>query len=512
MLMDSNNYFSYYRIRGSKTDERRKTGDLKSDLRSPIESDYGRLVFSSAFRRLHDKTQVFPLTTNDNIHSRLTHSMEVASVGRSLALKVCGDEEIAGKLGLKTNNVLFWKNVTSLLEVICLAHDIGNPPLGHFGETAIQNYFSDLFDRLKHDIEQRNTANPIIRSEIERVGAKYDQIPQAVLDDIYDFVSERNYTCYDYTQFDGKAEGFRILTKLQFLNDLCGLNLTAATLAASVKYPNVAKKVKKEQKSRSKHGVFYTEKDYLNQVMDKCGIKRIDEFSYNRHPIAYLMEAADSICYLLMDLEDAISKGWLTYYDVTMELKRIKDGDEIVRRAGNHFKENAPEKKKVVQLRTEMMASLVNECFDNFKKHFDEIESGDYKDELIFEKKDGLGTLLQNYSRAKVYSHKEIEALELTGSAVITGLFDYYIKYLFHHEEQYRLHAKHTISKSVFMTTLQEHLLYENCSKPAWDVYDDFDPKDLAFEEKLRIIRDHVACMTDKYAVEQFRKLSGQSI
>ena len=246
--------------------------------------------------------------------------------------------------------------------------------------------------------------------------------------------------------------------------------------------------------------------------MDKCGIKRIDEFSYNRHPIAYLMEAADSICYLLMDLEDAISKGWLTYYDVTMELKRIKDGDEIVRRAGNHFKENAPEKKKVVQLRTEMMASLVNECFDNFKKHFDEIESGDYKDELIFEKKDGLGTLLQNYSRAKVYSHKEIEALELTGSAVITGLFDYYIKYLFHHEEQYRLHAKHTISKSVFMTTLQEHLLYENCSKPAWDVYDDFDPKDLAFEEKLRIIRDHVACMTDKYAVEQFRKLSGQSI
>lgn len=178
--MDSKNYFSYYRIRGSKTDERRKTGDLKSDLRSPIESDYGRLVFSSAFRRLHDKTQVFPLTTNDNIHSRLTHSMEVASVGRSFALKVCGDEEIAGKLGLKTNNVLFWKNVASLLEVICLAHDIGNPPLGHFGETAIQNYFSDLFDRLKHDIEQRNTANPIIRSEIERVGAKYDQIPQAV--------------------------------------------------------------------------------------------------------------------------------------------------------------------------------------------------------------------------------------------------------------------------------------------------------------------------------------------
>ena len=154
--MSSKNYFSYFRLRDSKTDERRKTGDLKSDLRTPIESDYGRLVFSSAFRRLHDKTQVFPLTTNDNIHSRLTHSMEVASVGKSFALKICGDKEIAGKLGFKENDIVLWKDVTTLLEVICLAHDIGNPPLGHFGETAIQDYFGELFAQLKKDIENNN--------------------------------------------------------------------------------------------------------------------------------------------------------------------------------------------------------------------------------------------------------------------------------------------------------------------------------------------------------------------
>lgn len=512
--MVQKNYFSDYRIRESKTDERRKTGDLVSDLRSPIESDYGRLVFSSAFRRLHDKTQVFPLTTNDNIHSRLTHSMEVASVGRAFALKVCEDKEIVGKLmSNNTSDVKLWKNVTSLMEVICLAHDIGNPPLGHFRETAIQNYFSELFTLLKHDLEQKNMANPIIRSEMDRVGAKNDcDIPQAVYKSIDDFVNERNYTCYDYTQFDGNAQGFRILTKLQFLNDLYGLNLTAASLAASVKYPNVAKKVKKEQKSRCKHGVFYTEKDYLDQVMNKCTIEHIDEFSYNRHPLTYLMEAADTICYLLMDLEDAISKGWITYSDLTAKLNCNKDGVEIVSRAANHFGDNDPERKKVVQLRTEMMVSLVNECFDNFRKHFDEIVSGNYNNELIFENKDGLGILLQDYSKEKVYTHKEIEALELTGSAVITGLFDYYIKYLFHHEEQYRQHAKHTISKAIFMTTLKEHLLYVNCSKPVWRVYDSFDPKYLFFEEKLRIIRDYVACMTDKYAVEQYRKLSGQSI
>lgn len=515
--MEQKNYFSYSRIRDSKTDERRKTGDLKNDLRSPIESDYGRLVFSSAFRRLHDKTQVFPLTTNDNIHSRLTHSMEVASVGRSFALKVCGDKEIAQKLGFDTGNVLFWKNVTSLMEVICLAHDIGNPPLGHFGETAIQNYFLDMFSNLEIDLKNDNTSNFIIRSEIERLGLKVgDKIPNEIKQGLERFVHAEDKVYYDYTQFDGNAEGFRILTKLQFLNDLCGLNLTSASLAASLKYPNVAKKIKKKEYGYhiplGKHGVFYTEREYLDIVMNECGIDKINEFAYYRHPLSFLMEAADTICYLLMDLEDAISRGWLTYYDVIQMLKRTKQGKEIVKKAGNHFYENDPEKKKIVQLRTELMVTLVNDAYEAFKDSFDDIVEGKYDKELVFDKKDSLAELLQTYSRAKVYSHKEIEALELTGSSVITGLFDYYVKYLFHREESYRMHAKHTLSKAVFMTTLQEHLSLENSSKPAWDAYDDFDPKDLTYEEKLRIIRDYVACMTDKYAVEQFRKLSGQSI
>lgn len=505
------NYLSYYRLRDSKTDERRKTGDLQSDKRTPIESDYGRLVFSSAFRRLHDKTQVFPLTDNDNIHSRLTHSMEVASVGRSFALKICGDKELSRTMGFEEDSIVLWKDVTSLMEVICLAHDIGNPPLGHFGETAIQNYFEDLFSQLKEDLEKGNTRNPIIRSELDRVGAT--EITPEIRESIWKFVNKENRTYYDYAQFDGNAQGFRILTKLQFLNDLYGLNLTAASLAAIVKYPNVGKKDKKLHKATSKHGVFETEKGYLDKVMSECGIDRINETAYFRHPFAYLMEAADTICYLLMDLEDAISKGWLTYNDVISMLESNKQGKEIVEKAGDHFTYNDPPKKIIVQLRTELMSSLVEEAFKTFKDNFDNIVKGEYKKELVFDKgKDSLAQMLQDFSRANVYSHKEIEALELTGSAVITGLFDYYIKYLFHHEELYRMHAKHTLSKAVFMTTLQEHLGYVHNSRPAWNVYDDFDPKDLAFEEKLRIIRDHVACMTDKYAVEQYRKLSGQKI
>ena len=506
-------YLSYYRLRESQTDERRRFGDLRSDLRSPIESDYGRLVFCSAFRRLHDKTQVFPLTNNDNIHSRLTHSIEVASLGKSFALMVCGDEEITNKLGGDKNDVSLWKDVSSLMEVICLAHDIGNPPLGHFGETAIQNYFTDLFSQLRQDLENGNNTNCIIRSEIERAGFQMrSNFPPQILENITKFIDGTNKTYYDYTQFDGNAEGFRILTKLLFLNDLYGLNLTAASLSAIVKYPNVGEKVKGAHISQKKHGIFYTEKDYLDKAMQACEVERIDEFVYKRHPFAYLMEAADTICYLLMDLEDAISKGWLTYYDVTTMLNNTKEGHSVVCRAGNHFAENAPEKKKIVQLRTELMTSLVKECFEKFKQNFDIIEQGNYNKELVFDNPNGLANKIQEYSRVKVYSHKEIENLELTGNAVITGLFDYYIKYLFHHEKSYRMHAKHTLSKTVFMTTLQEHLLFRHSSKPAWDVYDDFDPQDLAFEEKLRLIRDHVACMTDNYAVEQYKKLSGQKI
>lgn len=511
-------YLSCFRMRESITDERRNNGDLKNDYRSPIESDYGRLVFSSAFRRLHDKTQVFPLTTNDNIHSRLTHSIEVASVGKSFALKICKDRKVAEKLKLDVSNIYDWKNVSTLMEVICLAHDIGNPPLGHFGETAIQNYFSELFEKLKCDLENNNMSNFIIQSERERqcVGA-CEMDSNNWKNSICDFINKKNLTYYDYTQFDGNAEGFRILTKLQFLNDLFGLNLTAASLAAGVKYPNFAgmKRLKKTDDGYniclSKHGIFYTEKEYLNIIMKNCGLANIGNESYRRHPFSYLMEAADSICYLLMDIEDAISKGWLSYSDMKIMLQQMKLGKAIVSRAGNHFKENDPPKKKIVQLRTELMSSMVETCFDNFKKNLDKIIEGNYNRELLFEK-DGLGMLLQEYSRINVYNHKEIETLELTGSAVISGLLDYYIKYLFHRDESYRMHAKHILSKSVFMATLQEHLYLVNSKQNAWDEYEDFDPKDLTFEEKFRIVRDHVACMTDKYALEQFRKISGQQI
>lgn len=142
--MQANNLLSDYRLRDSQIDAERKSGDYGGDLRLPVESDYGCVVFCPAFRRLHDKTQVFPLTTNDNIHSRLTHSMEVASVGRSLSFRLLENDKVCKAFGLDKSNPKSWRKFTTLIEVVCLAHDIGNPPFGHFGETIIKKYFETL--------------------------------------------------------------------------------------------------------------------------------------------------------------------------------------------------------------------------------------------------------------------------------------------------------------------------------------------------------------------------------
>lgn len=519
------NYKYYYmdliskdRLRKSETDIRRSSGNLSFDLRSPLESDYGRLVFSSAFRRLHDKTQVFPLTTNDNIHSRLTHSIEVASVGKSFAVSILHDQKVLE--AFKSEGVpdeQLWRDLPVLMEVICLAHDIGNPPLGHFGEVAIQCYFSKIFEQLREDIKGdadiNNSSNPIILSELKSERNK-DKNSETIKKDIMEFLDGINQTKFDYIYFDGNAEGFRVLTKLQFLNDLYGLNLTCSSLASSLKYPNLGQpnEDKKVAIGLHKHGVFATEKDALMEVMKKCGIPPINEESFIRHPLSFLMEAADTICYLLMDLEDAVSKGWVSFDDIKTLLESCPAGKKIVQEAGNHYTGNDPQKKKMVQLRSELMSHFVKVAYSNFSNNFDDIVIGKYKKELVKDDSNGLAKLLGNFSVARVYSHKEIENLELTGDAVITGLLDYYVKFLFHENKKFRFRCKHVISKTIFLTTLQEHIDYFGLGTKAWNVYEEFDPIELTFEEKFRIIRDHVACMTDKYAVEQFQKLSGQKL
>lgn len=216
--------FSSKRLRHSQTDGRRANHEMKFDSRSPIESDLGRVIFSSACRRLHDKTQVFPLTSDDNIHSRLTHSMEVMSIGRSFALNLFEMEEFKAKIGVDSNNVeqcvRGLRDLESLLSTICLAHDIGNPPFGHFGETALQCYFSNLFEELEDDLKH-NRANKDFHRELILNMLKTTETDKhdKLIQDLEDFLADNSLAKFDYIYFDGNAQGFRVLTKLQFLND-----------------------------------------------------------------------------------------------------------------------------------------------------------------------------------------------------------------------------------------------------------------------------------------------------
>lgn len=447
--MNEGALLSNKRLRESKRD---KTSDPRNDF----ESDFGRIIFSPAIRRMHDKTQVFPLTTDDNIHSRLTHSMEVMAIGYSLGLKLCENDLFLNRIDKDKNEVV--REIPIILKNACLVHDIGNPPFGHFGETAIKNYFITFFDKNIYGLELSG--------------------------------EQKN----DFMLFDGNAQGFRVLTKLQVLEDTYGLNLTYATLSTYLKYPNTSF-INKQKLSCKKRGVFQSEKAYLHDITLGCGLYRNGEII--RHPLSFLMEAADSICYLVMDIEDGFNKGWYDFKFIKEKLIDIPGIAEIIEIIEKEF---ITEIGKIVNLRIKLIAKLVNLAMKNFINNFEEIYNGNYNNELIYDDSNNLADTLNKFCRDEIFSKKEIEFLELTGDSVITGLLDYYTKYLFHKNNDYRNKALNLISHSIRKASLFENDLELGDFAKLNDYY------------KLRVIVDFISGMTDQYALNYYRKLNGQKI
>lgn len=495
------------RLRSSNADSNRKDMSDKLDVRNPFESDFGRVVFSSASRRLHDKTQVFPLTTDDNIHSRLTHSMEVMNIGLSFAIYLSECHDFVDSTGLDSWDIM--RKVNPILKTTCLVHDIGNPPFGHFGEEVYQDYFKRLFEDLSLILNKKTTNAELAYSILSSLSDEQKK-------DLQEFLEDEEYKA-DYIHFDGNAEGLRVLSKLQYLGDLYGLNLTFGTLAASLKYPNSGLPTK-ETIANHKHGIFRTEMEAVARVADNCGLVNIDG-TYKRHPLAFLMEAADSICYYVMDIEDAISKGW---FDSSYVFKEIIESDLIAEdvkgklsaNKQNNGGDNASIMKDWVMLRTTLLSYLMEIATKNFIKHLPEIENGTYNEELV-EDGDFVYKVLKLIAQKKILNNRDVVSLEVTGRAVITGLFDNLLIMLFHENERVRKRVKVLISNSIYMTILHEHLQSQNSQVSGNDVceiYKEHDPKDFSAEERFRLVRDYVACMTDKFALAQYQKISGQKI
>ncbi len=427
-----------------------KKANAAEQSRSAFEQDYDRIIFSHPFRRLQDKTQVHPLPEFDFVHTRLTHSLEVSSVARSLGRKA-GEVIIQRHKNLQNLSMFDFGAVTA---AAALAHDIGNPPFGHAGEAALADYFSG-----------------------SEAGLKFkEQVTEAEWNDL--------------TRFEGNAQGFRLLNA----ND--GLRLTGAALGAFTKYPcSSSNQPERGRKSQKKFGFFQSEKESFEQIAEDLGLIRASNGSWRRHPLAFLVEAADDICYSIIDLEDGCRLGLVDFKE-TVDLLAPILGVDFNR---NKLEALPSRNEQISILRAMAINKLVDQCTDIFLSHEQEILNGQFDkaltDKCISEK------MLEEISRTsveKIYRSRQVIEIEAAGHEVLPGLLHEFIiaaSYLSQSEKKSSIPRKYSNIALLFPSEIRNGLL----ATP--DTY-----------STLRIVLDFVSGLTDKHAIGLYRKLKGISV
>lgn len=461
-------------------ESRRRGSKAAKDHRNEFEKDYDRVINSSSLRRLQDKAQVFPLQENDFIRTRLTHSLEVSSLGRSFGYDIGQKLVEDGHVDIED----FPRKIASILSVTCLVHDIGNPPFGHFGEDVIQKWFSNWFSS----------------EEFRKLEQEYfTKNRRALLND-----QQKN----DFINFEGNAQALRILTRLQFLNDQYGINFTYATLAILLKYPrnSLEKEKDSEMKSYSKFGYFSSEQDIFEEIKTKVGIGKY------RHPLTYLMESADDIAYSAADVEDGVKKGivpWeIVYADVKNALyEKYKVGFDYLESLRSKAKENNVPDIELVNaqnFRVWAQGEMFKACSEAFINNYELIIRGKIDKELLnISTASDIKDKLDEIARKYCYSSKEVLQLELVGESVLSGLLDMFV------------HAIILVNKEEGAKKKENklfHLISENfryvqkldaTGKPTRTI------QDLSLYDKLLLITDFISGMTDSYAVDLYQRLSG---
>lgn len=419
--------------------------DSKSGVRSDFERDYDRLIFSSPFRRLQNKTQVFPLPGSIFVHNRLTHSLEVSCVGRSLA------NEIAIRLHERHLQEPWRDKLWNLGEIVaaaCLAHDLGNPPFGHSGEKTIGEFFS-------------NGNGKVFQEKLT---------PQQWA---------------DLTHFEGNANSFRTLVHQFKGRRPGGFAMTYSTLASIVKYPYSSSHAGK----KGKFGFFTTEKETFEKIANELGIIKLEEERYCRHPLVYMVEAADDICYQVMDIEDG-HKLKLLSTEETIDLLTSLFNEERKEHMRKVMENVADPNEKIVYLRSCVVGLLVQECAKTFVEHENEIMEGRFEGSLI----DNISPLpKEGYKRCselafkKLYRAGYVVDVDLAGIRIINLLLDKLTQAVLHPETNYSqlLLNKFPQQYDVHATTLFE---------------------------KIQGVLDHISAMTDVYALNLYRQLDGISL
>ncbi|MDR2764506.1 MAG: dNTP triphosphohydrolase [Tannerella sp.] len=416
--------------------------------RTNFQRDYDRLIFSSPFRRLQNKTQVFPLPGSIFVHNRLTHSLEVSCVGRSLGNNVAG-----GLLQKYPNQEAGFSEIGSIVSAACLAHDMGNPPFGHSGERAISAYFLEGHGRW---LEER------VRNE----GGRWE----------------------DFACFEGNANALRLLTHQFVGRRKGGFVLTYSTIASIIKYPFASTQASKEKK---KFGFFQSEEETYIRIAGELGIHMVNSSAkiYARHPLVYLVEAADDICYQIMDIEDAHKLRILATDETIALLLQYFEGarlDSICRT----LKIVSDTNERIAYLRSCIIGLLVDECTRIFLENEAALLEGTYDRPLIEALCDRAKTAYRTCTDTafrKIYRANEVVDIELAGYHIFSSLIDILIEAVMNPEKTY--------SKLLLNRIPEQYDIH------ASDTYG-----------KIQCVLDYISGMTDIYALDLYRKITGMGL
>ena len=422
----------------------------RHDDRSEFKRDYDRLIFSSAFRRLQNKTQVFPLPGSIFVHNRLTHSLEVASVGMSIGNDI-SRRVIQKRPELKETLV---EEIGTIVSAACLAHDLGNPPFGHSGEKAIQTFFS------------------------EGPGQK---IKSMVSSEFWD----------DITHFEGNANAFRILTHRFKGRRQGGFVMTYSMLASIVKYPFASSLAG----NHGKFGFFASEAESYRKIADELGIfcksAPGEPLKYARHPLVYMVEAADDICYEIMDIEDSHKLKILSFAETEHLLLSFFD-EEIQQKIRQRIidEELTDENEKVVYMRASVIGKLENECVAAFLAHEEEILAGTFEGSLIdhiSERQKKAYKECEKISYSKIYQSKPVLDIELSGYQIMATLMEVFVEAAVNPS---RFYSKQLLRR----------------------VSSQYDIENENLEERIMAVIDYISGMTDIYALDIYQKINGISL
>ncbi len=426
--------------------ETRKPAGQTKD-RTQFQRDYDRIIFSSPFRRMQNKTQVFPLPEHVFVHNRLTHSLEVASVGRSLG------NLVAESVFTENPNDSLAQEIGTIVSTACLAHDMGNPPFGHSGESAISEFFQNSAGK-----EFQNKLTP------------------------------QQWT--DFIRFDGNANAFRILTHQFTGKRLGGFALTYPTLASIVKYP-----YESSLATRQKFGFFQSEKENFKAIAEKLKIPQKDEefLSFARYPLVYLAEAADDICYQIMDLEDAyklnilsydrIKELFLSFYDADEDKNVMKSIDETLQRVSD-------KNEQISYLRAGVIGKLIHESLRVFNENREAILNGNFNGSLIGSLQNPQMTAMKavkKVSAEEIYAHRSVVEIEIAGFKIIGTLLEEFVGAVVDPENSY--------NRKIISLLPQQY-------KPQSD----------SLYHKIQSAVDFISGMTDVFALDLYRKIKGISL